>query len=141
MDWISSDIAIGNYKDALDRKLLNQEGIRSVLGLVGTLAQIEPDDHGLDEIEIVELIDGVGNRQETFEDALDALEDLLKYSPPVMVHCHAGRSRSVVVVAGHLMRSSGLSKAAALEAVASRRAAAVTQGLERLLDGVRSERT
>ncbi len=42
MDWITSDIAIGNYKDALDRKLLNQEGIRSVLGLVGTLAARRP---------------------------------------------------------------------------------------------------
>ena len=136
MDWINSNIAIGNYKDALDRELLTREGIRSVLGLVDTLVHIELDEHGLDEIEIVELIDGPGNRPDALGDALDALETLLRYSPPVMVHCHAGRSRSVVVVAGHLMRNSGLSRAAALDLVTSRRAAAITPGLGQLLDWI-----
>ncbi len=137
MDWITDAIAIGNYKDALDKNMLAREGIRSVLGLVGTLADIEPDEHGLDELEVIELIDGRGNRPETFIDAVDVLEDMLEHSPPVMVHCHAGRSRSVVVVAGYLVRSQGLSRAAALAMVSTRRDAQITPGLQQILSHVK----
>ncbi len=79
MDWITNEIAIGNYLEALD----------------------------------VEL-----------------------QAPPVLVQCHAGRSRSAVVMAGYLVAVRGINPEAALHFVAEKRQIAVTAGLERLLDSL-----
>ena len=53
----------------------------------------------------------------------------------LLVQCHAGRSRSVIVVAAHLMRTERLRPEEALERVAARREVAITPGIERLLRG------
>lgn len=139
MDKITDTIAIGNFKDALDKDMLTSEGIRSVLGMVPTLAEVEPDEHGLDELETFDFIDGKGNRYEDFTDALDVLEDMQEHSPPTLVHCHAGRSRSVVVVAGHLMKTLGLSPSGALAMIAAKRETHVMPGLMGLLNQLQAE--
>jgi len=41
MDWITDDIAIGNYREAQDPSLLRQHGFRPTLSLDGAL---QPDD-------------------------------------------------------------------------------------------------
>ena len=64
---------------------------------------------------------------------VDTVTRLVASHPPVLVHCHAGRSRSVVVVAGHLMRCRGLQPHEALQWVTAKREAEVTRGLEALL--------
>ena len=133
MDWITPLIAIGSARDAADADLLRQEGVRSVLGLVSTLQDVDPEDMGLEDIEIVEMLDGRGNRVETFLRAVDTLQSLLDHSPPVLVHCHAGRSRSVVVVAGYLVRTRGHGPTEALATISARREIQVTRGLEDLL--------
>lgn len=138
MDWILPNVAIGSARDAGDRDLLAREGVHSVLGLVPTLAQVDPEDWGLQDIEVVELLDGRGNRPERYLQAVDTLESLVDHSPPVLVHCHAGRSRSVVVVAGYLVRTRGLSPAAALAFISARREIQVTAGLESLVGLARS---
>ena len=53
---------------------------------------------GVQRIEVVELIDGRGNRPETFLRAVDLLKKLKTKHSPVLVHCHAGKSRSAAVV-------------------------------------------
>lgn len=105
MDWITDDIAIGNYLDAQDAALLQREGIRSVICLDRTLQGKNPADMGLKIIEAIPLDDGPGNDVRLFHRAVDALTHLRKNAGPVLVQCHAGRSRSAVVVAGHFMRT------------------------------------
>jgi protein-tyrosine phosphatase len=134
MDWVADGIAIGNYLEAQDFSLLQREGIRSVLSLDGTMRGRDPAKLGLKEIEVVPLDDGPGNDPRLFRRAVDALGSLCRDSGPVLVHCHAGRSRSAVVVAGHLMQMLGLDAKQALARVGDRRELAVTAGLERLLD-------
>ena len=51
----------------------------------------------------------------------------------ILVHCHAGRSRSVVVVARFLMQSRGLAAQAALDLIAARREIYLSPGIEELL--------
>src|SRR5262245_10747143 len=130
MDWITKTIAIGNFVDALDTQVLRQ--FRSILSLIPLLSDVKAGQaralpylrdafEGLDDdqfetklkavraelqgkrVEIFELIDGPGNDLADFCKAIDTLGELACKASPVLVHCHAGRSRSPVVVAGHLM--------------------------------------
>jgi protein-tyrosine phosphatase len=65
---------------------------------------------------------------------VDTLEELVRSAPPVLVQCHAGRSRSAIVVAAFLMRRLKIDAPAALARVAARRDIAITPGLEQLLE-------
>jgi protein-tyrosine phosphatase len=134
MDWITDKIAIGNYLDALDAELLAQEGLASALSLDGTLYNKDPSQCGLKRIEVVRLEDAPGNEARLFRQAVECLAGLVREAPPVLVQCHAGRSRSAVVVAGYLMLERGLLAEDALALVASKREINVTAGVERLLD-------
>jgi protein-tyrosine phosphatase len=134
MDWITDGIAIGNYLDAQDRDLLRRESIASILGLTSALLNTTAAEMGVRAIEIVPLIDLPGNDARLFRRAVDTLARLHHEAKPVLIHCHAGRSRSVVVVAGYLMRSLGISADEALARIAAKRDIAVTTGLEQLLD-------
>lgn len=134
MDWVEKDIAIGNCVDARDIELLEKASISSALSLDGTLAGVQPHSLKLKRIEVVRLEDGPGNDVRLFKVAVDALDELVRTAPPVLVQCHAGRSRSVVVVASYLMRRLGIDVPTALARVASKREIAISPGLEQLLE-------
>ncbi len=134
MDWITDTIAIGNYLDAQDQELLQRSAVGSILGLTCALEGADPAALGVKQIRVVPLEDGPGNDLATFRHALGVLAELLAQAPPVLVHCHAGRSRSVVVVAAHLMAVRGLGCDDALAYIAARREVAVSPALLRLLE-------
>jgi hypothetical protein len=134
MDWITDQIAIGDYHEAQDRALLRRHGFGSALGLISTLRGIAPVDLGLQRIEVVELLDGPGNDPGRFRRVVDLLTKLLTEAPPVFVHCRAGWSRSPAVVAGYLMQSQGLSANDAIAAVAAKRTFTMAPELRALLE-------
>lgn len=133
MNWITDHIAIGNYLNANDAGLLQQQGIASILCLDGCLKGRPPESLGVRAIRVMPLHDGAGNAPDRFLQIVQALARLVATHPPVLVQCHAGRSRSVVVVAGYLMTLRGLQPDEALRWVAAKREAEVTAGLEALL--------
>jgi protein phosphatase slingshot len=120
VDWIDRDIAIGNYLEAKDAELLQKESIASALSLDGTLSGVQPESLNLKRIEVVRLEDGPGNDLRLFNLAINALDGLVRGSPPVLVQCHAGRSRSVVVVAAYLIKRLGIDAPTALARVAAK---------------------
>jgi hypothetical protein len=134
MDWITDTIAIGNYLDAQDRELLQRSAVGSILGLTRALEGVEAAALGVRLIRVVPLEDGPGNELATFHHAVAVLAELLTQAPPVLVHCHAGRSRSVVVVAAHLMAVRRLTCDDALAHIAAHREVAVSPALIRLLE-------
>jgi protein-tyrosine phosphatase len=135
VDWITlQKIAIGNYLDAQNAALLKEAGIRSILCLDGCLVDQSPQSLGVEEIKVVKLQDTIGNDPRVFARAVGTLAELVRSHCPVLVHCHAGQSRSVIVVAGFLMVDAGMDAAAAMAYVGHRRVINVTPGLERLLD-------
>jgi protein-tyrosine phosphatase len=122
MDWITDEIAIGDWRDALDADLLRCECVWSVLSLIGKLVGRTAESLGVQRIEVFPLQDGPGDTSARFARAVELLARLVAEGPPVFVHCRAGRSRSAAVVAAHLMRSRGLNAEDAVAFVASRRA-------------------
>ena len=133
MDWITEVVAIGNYLEAQDPALLRKFGVRSVLSLDGSLKHEQAAELGLAAIGDVKLIDGHGNDPRVFRSAIDSLVYLVGKHPPVLVQCHAGRSRSVAVVAGYLVTTLPTDPETAIKLVTSKREVNMAAALETLL--------
>ena len=125
MDWITDQIAIGNF---LDAQSLPEE-IDAVLCLREACCEDRSDIDAL----CIPFIDGPGNDPRDLEEALAFIEEVVTAGQRILVHCHAGRSRSVVIVARHLMRSRGLTAQAALDLISARREIYLSPGIEDLL--------
>ena len=133
MDSITERIWIGNSEEAKDRESVRLAGIRSTLCLDGCMKSQEAAEAGVDRIEVVELIDGSGNRPEVFLRAVRLLRELAAKHPPVLVHCYAGRSRSAAVVCKYFMQEEGNSLREAMRRITSKRKVAIAAGLQDLL--------
>src|SRR5690242_15406786 len=59
-------------------------------------------------IENVRLVDDHGNDVRHLRLAIDAVDELVRKSPPVLVHCRAGRGRSPAIVAGYFIVHQGM---------------------------------
>lgn len=133
---ITPQIRIGNYWAAYDVESLRTIG--SILSLMSQhderaikpclddipgeqLRAIERRRQEL-KIETVPLVDDHGNEFRRLRLAVDSVDELARGSPPVLVHCRAGRGRSPAVVAGYFIVYGGLSAKDALEKVTRRRA-------------------
>jgi len=133
MNWITDRIGIGNCYEAQNAALLQLHGFRSALSLDGALSVWKPAELGLEEIVVLPMADGPGNDFATYRCAVDALARLVESNPPALVHCHAGRSRSPIVVAGYLVRTADLDPGQAIAEVAAKRDVRIAHGLEDLL--------
>ena len=131
MDWITDSIAFGNFVDSREDQLLKQGGFRSILCLDCTLPPIQLD--GVTR-HVIHLNDEPCSQVPSFLEAVATLQRLVVTSSPVFVHCYAGRSRSVTVVAGYFMRTTGCSAEEAIAKVAAKRLISITPGVEQLLD-------
>lgn len=134
MDWVTDAIAIGNYLEATDAALHRSEGIRSLVCLDGKLRGAAPQNLGLEALEAFDMKDGSGNEPQLLKRAVAAVALLSKKHPKLLVQCHAGRSRSVIVVAAYLIKSRGWTADEALQFVGSKREVCITPGIEALLE-------
>ena len=121
MTFITDTIAIGNFIDAQDHAALQEAGIRSILCLNGLLSGLQPDDLGVEAMTCFNFTDGSGNDPQLFERAVKIVGQYAKQNPKLLVHCHAGKSRSVMVVASHLVRQHQWDLRQALEFIRAKR--------------------
>jgi hypothetical protein len=133
VNWITDRVAIGNYLEAQDAEFLREHGFRSALSLDGTLDEGCAATLGLAEVACIRLIDGSGNDPRLFRRAIDTLVRLAGTLSPVLVQCHAGRSRSAAVVAGYLMQAQGMTPEQAIAWLAARRDISIAVALEIML--------
>jgi len=104
MTFITETIAIGNFVDAENRAAREAAGIRSILCLNGYFYDCKPADCGVEALTCFNFRDGPGNDPWLFDRAVKLVGEYAMKHPKLLVHCHAGRSRSVMVVASHLVR-------------------------------------
>ena len=134
MDQITGEIWIGSSTDARDRDSLRRHGISSILCLDGCLLGINADKLGVQPIEVVELVDGRGNRPEVFLRAVELLKKLRAKHSPVLVHCHAGQSRSAALVCKFFMKVEGANLQQAMKRITTKRKVVIVAGLQEALD-------
>lgn len=133
IEWITDTIAIGSRVEALDARLVAEGRFHSILSLDGPLEPADMQLFASLRLRSYRLIDGPGNDAGLYLRAVNAVGQLVTAASPALVHCHAGRSRSPVVVAGHLSKTLRLDPAEALALVRLKREVVITAGLERLL--------
>ncbi|MEW6429349.1 MAG: dual specificity protein phosphatase [Thermodesulfobacteriota bacterium] len=65
------------------------------------------------------------------------MHDSVSNGEKILVHCRAGRSRSVCIVAAYLVKHAGLTRTAALELMQSQRGIYLSPGIEEIFHIVR----
>lgn len=134
MDWITDDILIGNYLDAQNLEELRGAGVRSIVGLSGESYALPYGEYGVVKTKVYDFIDGAGNDPYVFLNAVDTLQHFRRTRGPVLVHCHAGKSRSAVLVAVHFMRDESKTLEDAMGLISSKRDIRITAGMQEALD-------
>ena len=131
MNWITENVAIGSIMD-VERAAQECNAILSLVRLpAGVVLPVET------EHLLIEMTDGGGNGERNVRIAVDFINDCVRDGYKVFLHCHAGRSRSVVILAIHLMESYGLTRGGALAKIQSKREIKLTQGIEGMFTFVR----
>lgn len=128
MDWITEHVALGNFLDARAPGLARQ--VQAVLCLKPGCCDPARNDV---EVLCVPLVDGAGNDPERVRDAVAFLHSVVQDGERVLVHCHAGKSRSAGVVARYLVEHRGFDRDAAIVHIAARRKICLSPGIEEVV--------
>jgi len=139
--WITDRVAVGNRGAAHDAQLRAREGFVGLVSLDGSMEWKKAESLGYDDLHTLSLVDGPGNSVDAVLEALQALVQMIDDGPPVLVHCHAGRSRSVSLVAAWLAWTNSISLSAAYAQIANKRETAVQDGLPQLMQHVLARMT
>lgn len=127
MDWITDNIAIGNFVDA---KQVKTGEVDAILCLIDNCCTEDNDDF---DIVVIPLVDAAGNSKRKFKDATDYIDDVVSSGEKILVHCHAGRSRSVCIVARYFMIKDRLTSVQALAKIEAKREIYLSPGIEEIL--------
>jgi hypothetical protein len=124
MDWITDHIAIGNFVDAENPG----PDVDVILCLKPQCCTSRVDIPAIR----VPIADKAGNNPALYRKAVSELARAVAAGKRVLVHCHAGRSRSVCIVAKYLMDSQGISSDEALAQIRKKREICLTEGIEEI---------
>jgi hypothetical protein len=133
MDWITDQIAIGDAEDAVK----NAAAVDILLCLTRGCCEDRCDANGC----CISLHDGPGNVRGHVLTAIEFLAESVAKGLKILVHCRAGRSRSVAVVAAYFMKHRGLSQSQALGFIGEKRQYLLSPGIEEIFSCVGSAET
>lgn len=133
MDWITDTVAIGTAIEAHSPGFREQHGFLSLVSVDGSMTIRKAYSLGYDDVICSPMKDGPGNDLEAFLRTVDALIAMAQECPPVFVHCHAGKSRSVTVVAAFLVINLRWTVSQAYDFIASKREIQVQSGLPKMI--------
>ncbi|KDQ08629.1 hypothetical protein BOTBODRAFT_118339 [Botryobasidium botryosum FD-172 SS1] len=111
MDQVIPNLWVGDFTAALNTELLDTHGIKYVLSAIGGFEVDKKFIH-----HECDLLDTEYSDLFVFlPRAVLFIEDALKRGEGVLVHCHAGMSRSASIAAAYLMKSQDMNLAAAVD--------------------------
>ena len=100
LSFIYNHIYIGSVSDANDYQLLTDNGITHVLGLIGYQEKFQR----LRYLVFSDVNDEPSeNIIRCFNDSFKFIDECLQSGGKILVHCHAGISRSSTIVIAYLM--------------------------------------
>ena len=111
---------LGNMRDAGDAAALKRMGIRHVLNVTAKPPNYSPDPEiCYKQLEAAD--NGVQNLKQFFEQAFEFVELAKSSGSGVLIHCHAGVSRSPTIAVAYLMKYSPMAMSEAYRFVKTRR--------------------
>ncbi|XP_028773987.1 dual specificity protein phosphatase 1-like isoform X1 [Neltuma alba] len=115
---IEEGLFLGSVGAAANKDALKNFNVTHVLTVANTLTPAHPDDFVYKTINVVDREDA--DIKQYFNECFDFIDEGKRVGG-TLVHCFAGRSRSVTVVVAYLMKTHRMSLSQALEHVKSRR--------------------
>jgi len=112
---------LGSANHASQQELLDKLGITAILNVSKTIPSAFAHSYNYRNIAIED--NARENISSHFDDAINFIEDVNNRGGRVLVHCHAGISRSATICIAYLMRQKGFSLDEAYEYTKKRRSA------------------
>ncbi|KAI3469517.1 hypothetical protein Pfo_026180 [Paulownia fortunei] len=116
---IEEGLYLGSLGAANNRSALKSLNVTHILTIANTLAPAHPHDFIYKIIQVPDREDVTISQY--FDECFAFIEEARATGGGVLVHCFAGRSRSVTVVVAYLMFKNGMSLSEALEYVKTKR--------------------
>ncbi|GER44738.1 dual specificity protein phosphatase [Striga asiatica] len=119
---IEEGLYLGSLGAANMRSTLKSLKVTHILSITSSLAQSHLDDFVYKTIQVSDKADA--NISQYFDECFKFIDEARARGGAVLVHCFAGRSRSVTIVVAYLMFKNGKSLSEAMGYVKSKRAVA-----------------
>ncbi|XP_057872659.1 dual specificity protein phosphatase 1 isoform X1 [Cryptomeria japonica] len=124
---IEPGLFLGSIGAAQNKSVLKSLNVTHVLLVANALEPAYPNDFKYKKVEVLDSVDT--DLEQHFEECFTFIDEAKQEEGGVLVHCFAGRSRSVTIIVAYLMRTHRMSLCEALELVKSKRPqAAPNQG-------------
>jgi rhodanese-related sulfurtransferase len=112
---------------------LCKKGVRSVLTLTESPLPSEWLEGLPLEVKHVAMRDHLPPEQSSLDESADFIAAQVDLGKPILVHCQAGRGRTMCALAAYLMKTKGMGAAEAIQALRRVRRGAVEEGQETAL--------
>nr|AFK39190.1 unknown [Medicago truncatula] len=116
---IDQGLFLGSVGSATNKVGLKNVNVTHILTVAGKLTPAHPADFVYKVIDVADKEDT--NLKQHFEECFDFIDEAKSNGGSVLVHCYAGRSRSVTIIVAYLMKSRGMSLSEALQHVKCKR--------------------
>ncbi|KAJ1405616.1 Tyrosine specific protein phosphatases domain [Sesbania bispinosa] len=116
---IDEGLFLGSVGTAANKDGLKNVNVTHILTVAGKLTPAHPGDFVYKTIDVVDRDDA--NLKQYFNECFDFIDEAKRHGGRVLVHCYAGKSRSVTIVVAYLMKTRGMSLSEALQHVKSKR--------------------
>ncbi|GAB4851138.1 Dual specificity protein phosphatase 1 [Ancistrocladus abbreviatus] len=116
---IKEGLFLGSLGAANNKKMLKSLNITHVLTVASCLCPPHPDDFKYKIVDVMDKEDT--DLAKRFDECFNFIDEAKETGGGVLVHCFAGKSRSVTVVVAYLMKMHGMSLNEALKYVRSKR--------------------
>ncbi|MCO5574968.1 hypothetical protein L7F22_028765 [Adiantum nelumboides] len=138
---IQEGLFLGSIGAAYNKDELEKRRITHVLSVANMIEAMYPSDFKYKKVEVRDSADV--DLEEHFDDCFAFINEARQSGGAVLVHCFAGRSRSVTVVVAYLMKTYGMNFSEALDLVRTKRPQAAPnpgfilqlKNFERILSG------
>ncbi|XP_058759727.1 dual specificity protein phosphatase 1 isoform X2 [Vicia villosa] len=130
---IDEGLFLGSIGSARNKVALKNVNVTHILTVAGKHAPAHPGDFVYKVIDAADKEDT--NLKQYFNECFEFIDEAKKNGGYVLVHCFAGRSRSVTIIVAYLMKTRGMSLSEALQHVKNKRPkAAPNRGFVRQLE-------
>ncbi|CAO2838427.1 unnamed protein product [Amaranthus hypochondriacus] len=123
---IEEGLFLGSLGAANNKDALKRQNVTHILIVAGSIPPFHPRDFTYKVIEVADSEDI--DLAQYFDECIDFIDEAKNSGDGVLVHCFAGRSRSVTIVLAYLIKKRGMTLSQALEYVRSKRPQASPNG-------------
>ena len=116
---IINGLYLGNINSVYDIEKLKSVGITHVISVIGGFIPPYPEDFNYLVINALDTSNT--DLFENFEATNDFIDDAMMENSNILIHCQAGRSRSVTILAAYIIKTFGLDVKTTIDIIKNKR--------------------